>query len=810
MKQRFILFLSITIISLGSCSETFENPVDPGFEEVFPERPFDVRTQVLADSLIRLTWSARQNYGFEIDRDGSTIALVLPGDSSLSQETKSYVVEDRTFTVTDNPIEYVIFSKLPNGNKSGDSLQVSITLGAPSNFQIVSQNRDGVHLEWTDNSSFETGFLLEFKTSEQSDFSQITTVDPNVTEYVHEFDIEIPKVYDYRLTAISNKVESSSLGLQVDYFPLEIFDIEVSQEDSSRVTLNWRNGLGQSFGTEISMIDPISLDTILIETIDPSLQEYVHNNPPFSEYERFQYILSSVGTSASYDTDDDLPEARFPFAPRNLSLTTTGFLGVTLEWEAVSNIHSGVYIYRKIGNREKELVQRLTVQSTRWTDPGPFPADSMLTFYVRNYDQITQLESGEISGSTSIVFTPPSNLTVESLFATEITLSWTDENEFNNGTKIYRSVNNGPFEIFRSITSQANPVRIEDVLDAQRWDTVMFAVSFTAEGIESSLSDTVRVRTELIGFDTSPTDFPETRTLTAPWKLSPDKEHIAGAFFEGFVWNNNQNLTQAHAFELPAAANPVSSERVAAVSWEQDKLGVFWSTEGLLVTSQSNFSQIINFIPQGGQGFDFKPGASTVGILYDSSTLVEHSVSTGAELQRFGLRSQQFEYVQDNSGDVISVFGTNVNRYSLSAGLSSFVFNYGNPTSRSQTDNFVVSHDGKFVLIPTDYRTFALYNVANGAEIWSVRTNLATNAHSKVALSPNNELLVVAYHTNAVGTGRVKLLNPSENYEYADIAFAGASNSVLYAPTFIDEKRVVIPGNASNKVYELLYVYREF
>jgi hypothetical protein len=111
-----------------------------------------------------------------------------------------------------NSITLLLISFLIFGCKKDKDPSIEIAPSAPNNLNVEFKNNNQVALNWTDNSTNETGFRIERK-SGTSNYSTVGSVSGNVSTYA-DMGIVANTTYTYRVVAY-NSVGNSSYSNEV-------------------------------------------------------------------------------------------------------------------------------------------------------------------------------------------------------------------------------------------------------------------------------------------------------------------------------------------------------------------------------------------------------------------------------------------------------------------------------------------------------------------------------------------------------------------------------------------------------------------
>jgi hypothetical protein len=171
-----------------------------------PAAPSGLTATVISDSQINLAWTDNSNNetGFKIERctgnDCTDFEPIAEVGANVTNYSNTGLTASTTYT-------YRVLA-YNSGGDSGYSNSASATThaapavpAAPTNLTATAVSRSQIKLSWTDNSGNETGFKIErCKGATCTNFSQIATVDENVTTYTNT-NLSKNTTYRYRVRA---------------------------------------------------------------------------------------------------------------------------------------------------------------------------------------------------------------------------------------------------------------------------------------------------------------------------------------------------------------------------------------------------------------------------------------------------------------------------------------------------------------------------------------------------------------------------------------------------------------------------------
>jgi hypothetical protein len=213
-----ITLLSILVLMgvlIQSCEELEHvNPNDSSYVLISPS---SINTEVKNESEIIITWldNGQNEVGFIIERDsGSGFGQIGEVNADVTEYTDSGLFIGISYTYRVKAFSGDNFSQWASSSAT------LIAFPAPSNLsaQIVSYTE--ILLTWTDNSSWEIGFIVERNSG--AGFVELTRLDSNTIQYIDN-DLTENVEYTYRISAYTNQsVSDQATSNSVGIHPLNI------------------------------------------------------------------------------------------------------------------------------------------------------------------------------------------------------------------------------------------------------------------------------------------------------------------------------------------------------------------------------------------------------------------------------------------------------------------------------------------------------------------------------------------------------------------------------------------------------------
>ncbi|MBI2418266.1 MAG: fibronectin type III domain-containing protein [Ignavibacteriales bacterium] len=233
----------------------------------------------LADSSIEIRWTDNNYYedSYKIELDGIYEETVSKNSTSILIKRKLPV---------NTQIYFRVGATRGSARKYSAFSSASISFQAPSALTVVQGTANGPKLQWKDESSIESGFIIERKSSVESQFFQLATVGSNSTSYTDNT-VDTALTYTYRIEAFTAKGNFSYYSNELAVVFSSDFETEsvvsiTGIENSPAVLRNNKVfvATGRSFkevdlqtGAFIRQFDSFS-DTGFVNSYNPAVQSH--------------------------------------------------------------------------------------------------------------------------------------------------------------------------------------------------------------------------------------------------------------------------------------------------------------------------------------------------------------------------------------------------------------------------------------------------------------------------------------------------------------------------------------------------------
>ena len=352
-----------------------------------------------------------------------------------------------------------------NSVGSSESSVVSLTMppAAPSGLAASTSSPGSVALSWTDNSSDETGFLVEYRATGDADWTQFATLaDTNATSLVVT-GLTSGTAYRFRVSATSaNGLSSPSNEAFVGAaaVPLPPTDVTVSPTGSTSVSVTWTDASTDETGFRVEYRTGSDSWTLGTTTVADATSATVGGLSPSTAYDVQVASVNANGSSGSSVVSLTMP----PAAVSGLSGAAVDAVTVTLQWtDNSSDATSFVVEYR-------------AARTEDWTVfPAEAPAGATTTFVTglasgTSHDFRVYAKHGTngLASPSEVVRVgafrapaPPVNVAAAPAGASAVVLTWTDTSDDETGFEIeYRESNPG---VWRKFETEA-PANAESIV----------------------------------------------------------------------------------------------------------------------------------------------------------------------------------------------------------------------------------------------------------------------------------------------------------------------------------------------------------
>ncbi|MDQ3928487.1 MAG: fibronectin type III domain-containing protein, partial [Chloroflexota bacterium] len=347
------------------------------------------------------------------------------------------------------------YYRIKASNVGGDSAYSNVasdttpdtTATAPTGLSATAVSPSRIDLGWTDNSSNETGFVLERSVS--SSFAGATSIAlaANTTSYS---DTGLSAgTYYYRVKATNSGGDSAYSNVaSTATLPAAPTGLTATAVSSSRVDLSWTdNASNEDSYTVERSLDGTTGWTVLTGTLAANTNSYADTsvNPATKYYYRVK-ASNAGGDSAYSNTASTTTPDVAPAAPSGLTATAVSSSRIDLRWTDNSTNEDSFVLERSTASSFGTIDKTVTLAANT-TSYADSTVAASTTYYYRVKATNAAGSSGysNTASATTPAATPtapaaPSGLTATAASSSKIDLSWTDNASNEDSYTVERSL----------------------------------------------------------------------------------------------------------------------------------------------------------------------------------------------------------------------------------------------------------------------------------------------------------------------------------------------------------------------------------
>jgi hypothetical protein len=325
---------------------------------------------------------------------------------------------------------------------------------APSSLMASTVSSSQINLAWVDNSSVETGFLVE-RSTDGTNFSQIASLGSNVKAY-SSMGLSASKKYYYRVRAVNSAGYSSYSNVAnatttSGTKPAAPSSLKATGVSTSRVDMYWSDNSTDESGFKIERATD-GVNFTQIATVGANVTQY--SNTGLTSGKTYQYRVRAYnanGDSAYSNIDSGTPTLSAPAAPTSLVLSVASSSQINLAWTDASTVESGFKIERSTDGTNFSQIALNGANEVTYSSAG-LTAGKKYYYRVRAtngagdsaYSNIASATTKAASTADTQAPTAPSGLYLASKTTSSVTIKWNGSTD-NVGVSFYKVYRNGKY-----------------------------------------------------------------------------------------------------------------------------------------------------------------------------------------------------------------------------------------------------------------------------------------------------------------------------------------------------------------------------
>ena len=411
-----------------------------------PAAPSGLTITSLLTDRVSLSWTDNSNNetGFKIQRKTGATGTYADIKTTASNVT-SYT--DNDTALRDGTLYYY---RVCATNATGDSAfsnEASGTtpLAKPTSATATAVSSSHIDLTWIDNSTSETGYKIERKTTSTGTYAQIDQIGANVQSYSDTNGLVPNTRYYYRVRATNGTLNSdySNEPFAATFLdaPAAPSGLTITSLLTDRVSLSWTDNSNNETGFKIQRKTGATGTYADIKTTASNVTSYTDNDTALRDGTLYYYRVcatNATGDSAfSNEASGTTPLAK----PTSATATAMSSSQIDLTWIDNSASETGYKIERKrTATGTYAQIDQVGANVQSYHDTNGLDPNTRYYYRVRATNGTIDSAYSNTASATTFLDAPaaPSGLTITSLLSNRVSLSWSDNSDNETGFKIQR------------------------------------------------------------------------------------------------------------------------------------------------------------------------------------------------------------------------------------------------------------------------------------------------------------------------------------------------------------------------------------
>ena len=398
------------------------------------EATYTVRLGTAPTSSVEVTVSGHGSTDLTVDTDsgtnGNQTSLTFTTSTWNSAQTVTVTAAEDNDTANEAAITLAHAASGGGYGSVTGNVTVNITddddpptaPSAPTGVTVSATGSTSVSVRWTDASSDETSFRVEYRTGSNSWTTGTTTVADATSATVGG--LSASTSYDFRVASVNSVGSSESSAVSLTMPPAAPSGLAASASSPGSVALSWTDNASDETGFLVEYRAAGDLDWTQFATrADANATSLVVTGLTSGTAYRFRVSATSANGLSSPSNEAFVGAAAVPLPPTDVTVSATGSTSVSVTWTDASTDEAGFRVEYRTGSDSWATGATTLADATSATVGGLAPS----TAYDVRVVSVNANGSSE-SASSSLVMPPAavSDLSGSAVDAVTVTLQWTD------------------------------------------------------------------------------------------------------------------------------------------------------------------------------------------------------------------------------------------------------------------------------------------------------------------------------------------------------------------------------------------------
>ena len=359
------------------------------FQYPTPDAPEALTISSSTVTAATLQWTDRSNneQGFEIERsvgDNTSFTLL----TTVAANTTTY----QDATLSSDQVYYYRVRAIGATENSLYTNEVTVnTYIAPDNLTATAQGANEIALSWQDNSSLETGFVIE-RSADGVTFTELATLPTNAVAYT-DMSATAGSDYQYRVYALVGDVYTDATNIATAGTLTAPTTLSVASTTGSTVQISW-NYSGSNASHYVierktgNTGNFVRLDSIAVDN------GKTYTDATVEEVQQYTYRIKTTDATRSSGFSAEIQATTGLNAPTAVTATVQDST-VLLSWNDASQRETHYTIYRSLADGSALVAVNTVVANTISLEDTTIPENGDYRYSVRTIGATTSSTSVE-------------------------------------------------------------------------------------------------------------------------------------------------------------------------------------------------------------------------------------------------------------------------------------------------------------------------------------------------------------------------------------------------------------------------------
>jgi len=468
-------------------------------DQITMDFPAPTNLAIVQDDVHTFTLNWQDN---SIDEDGFTIERKIDNDDYELIYTTSGNETSYTDNINSRDQLVNVYYKVKAIYEAvlSDSVENSSSINFPAptyvDFQILTIQ--SLQINWQDNSSGETGFIIAKKVGSDLWQENYALVGEDIDFWI-DTTAEVNEILKYRVYAYSASNQSNAMETpNINNAIPPATDLTIVQDNVHTFTLNWQdNSIGEEGFTIERKIDTGAYE--LIFTTAENITTFTDNINSRDQYDLIYYRITTFYQNEYSIGHENSLTIGFP-PPSYAGFNLITIKSIEISWIDNSNDESGFIIDKKVGGGAWQEEYDSVISNVEvWIDTAA-EINEIINYRIYAFSGLNNSDFFETPDIDN-TFPAPTNLLISQDDVQTFSLSWQDNSIGEEGFTIERRIDSGSFELVFT-TAENITSYIDDIFSDEQFTTICYRVSAFHQsdysiGIENSHSITFPAPTYL-------------------------------------------------------------------------------------------------------------------------------------------------------------------------------------------------------------------------------------------------------------------------------------------------------------------------